>query len=152
MRARSTVTLVLAAGISALLCGCGERPRGANHSPDAHPVVEGDVAAPGSVDVAAGRPQGLPEDIPIPDGLRATSVNELQPGSVVAVLTGELDPDDVARNFADSMRDQGWAIDESRAHGNDLGLFAHKNERIASVVVTRLDGKLHVELGVWSPE
>jgi len=152
MRARSTVTLVLAAGFAALLCGCGERPHGANHSPDAHPAVEGGVAVPGQVDVAAGRPQGLPDDIPIPDGLHATSVNELQPGSMVAVLTGERDPDEVARSFADSMREQGWAIDESRAHGNDLGLFAHKNERIASVVVTRLDGKLHVELGVWAPE
>jgi hypothetical protein len=95
--------------------------------------------------------RGLPDDIPIPEGLHSTSVQSEEPGSVVALFTGDLEPDDVARQFAEGLRRSGWSIDESRK-GDDLGLFAHKQERIASVVVTRLSGRLHVELGVWAPK
>ena len=35
--------------------------------------------------------------------------------------------------------------------GIELGLLARKDQRVASVVVTRLSGKLHVELGLWAP-
>lgn len=94
---------------------------------------------------------GLPDDIPIPDGLRTTSVSSDEPGSLVVLFTGDLEPDEVARVFAEGLRSHGWSIDESAKKGDDLGLFARKEQRIASVVVTRLSGKLHVELGVWSP-
>ena len=95
-------------------------------------------------------PEGLPEDLPIPDGLKAVLVSSDEPGSTTALFTGDLDPDDVARSFEDGLRKSGWTIDESKG-GAELGLLARKKERVASVVVTRLSGKLHVELGVWQP-
>ena len=94
--------------------------------------------------------EGLPEDLPIPDGLKAVLVSSDEPGSTTALFTGDLDPDDVARSFEDGLRRSGWTIDESKG-GAELGLLARKQQRVASVVVTRLSGKLHVELGVWQP-
>jgi hypothetical protein len=105
--------------------------------------------------VAVGDPpqrEGVPEDIPIPTGLRALSVTALEPGSLVALYTGELDPEEVAKGFADGLKRTGWSIDQSRTTGSDLGLLARKDQRMTSVVVTRLSGRLHVELGVWSPK
>ena len=95
-------------------------------------------------------PSGLPEDLPIPDGLKTVSVTSEEPGSTIALFTGDLEPDDVARSFAEGLRKTGWSIDESR-RGAELGMLARKKQRVASVVVTRLSGKLHVELGVWAP-
>ena len=95
-------------------------------------------------------PTGLPEDLPIPDGLKTVSVTSEEPGSTIALFTGDLEPDDVARSFAEGLRKTGWSIDESR-RGAELGMLARKKQRVASVVVTRLSGKLHVELGVWAP-
>jgi len=154
MRRRLLVMLALAALASASACGCGERAASASHDSDSGrprgPAADGSSGADGS-EASKTSSQGLPEDIPIPEGLRATSVSSDRPGSLVALFTGDLEPADVARGFADGLRREGWTIDDSRAKGADLGLFARKNERIASVVVTRLSGRLHVELGVWSP-
>jgi hypothetical protein len=153
MRRRLLVTLALAALVSGTACGCGERAATAKRAGDS-----GETAPPsadGVGDAAAELPnggvRGVPDDIPIPEGLRATAISSDEPGSVVALFTGDLEPDDVARVFAEGLRSHGWSIDESGKKGDDLGLFARKQERIASVVVTRLSGKLHVELGVWSP-
>jgi hypothetical protein len=104
----------------------------------------------GAPDVPALTSEGLPEDLPIPDGLKAILVTSDEPGSTTALFTGDLDPDDVARSFAEGLRKTGWSIDESRG-GSEFGLLARKNQRVASVVVTRLSGKLHVELGLWAP-
>ncbi|MFI5315210.1 MAG: hypothetical protein ACHQ6T_05895 [Myxococcota bacterium] len=154
MRRRLLVTLALAALVSASACGCGERTASANRAGDSAPAdasplpasaTDGDGALPPA---ALG---SLPADIPIPDGLHPTSVESAEPGSLVAIFTGELEPDDAARLFAEGLRGQGWSIDDSRTRGDDLGLFASKKQRIASVVITRLSGKLHVELGVWTP-
>ena len=133
-------------------CGCGERaPESATDSREAVPqtATNGDgtpLESPGA-DL-----RGFPADIPIPDGLRTTAVNSLEPGSLTALFTGDMEPEDVAKVFEDGLRKQGWSIDESRRRGDDLGLFARKEQRIASVIVTRISGKLHVELGVWSPK
>ena len=105
----------------------------------------------GPVPGSEGVPDDIPVDIHIPAGLHSTSISSTEPGSLVALFTGDLDPEDVAHQFADSLRGAGWLIDQSRTTGTDLGLLAHKDQRMASVVVTRLGGKLHVELGVWSP-
>jgi hypothetical protein len=152
MRRRLLVTLALAALVSTSACGCGQRTASATRagdSPAAEPASANGVADdPQAPPLALG---GLPEDIPIPDGLHATSVESGEPGSLVAVFTGDLDPDDATRLFADGLRGQGWSIDDSRTRGAELGLIASKKQRIASVVITRLSGKLHVELGVWAP-
>lgn len=148
------VSLALAALVSGSACGCGDRaarPESPGDSSAAEPVSPNGVRDPVSLDFAGPDLRRLPADIPIPDGLRATSVSSTEPGSLVALFTGDAEPDEVARGFADGLRKEGWSIDESHKRGDDLGLFARKQQRIASVVVTRLSGKLHVELGVWSP-
>ena len=132
-------------------CGRGERAAEAPLAalpavPAADPGSDGG-ATPGPADPA----ERLPDDIPVPNGLRSMSVTSIEPGSLVVLLTGELEPEDVARGFADGLRRSGWSIDESRSTGSELGLLARKDQRMASVVVTRLAGRLHVELGVWSP-
>lgn len=145
---RLFVSLALAALASGSACGCGDRSQATRatdslaHAPESE-AANGEASQPAN---------GLPEDIPIPDGLRPTSVTSEEPGSLVALFTGDLEPDDVARIFAKGLRDQGWATNESGRRGGELGVFAKKKERIASVVVTRLSGKLHVELGVWAPK
>ena len=148
---RFLVSLALTALVFGSACGCGDRSQTAKPSGDSvAPAAESAEAA-----AAAETSQiqaGLPDDIPIPDGLRTTSVSSEEPGSLVALFTGDLEPDQVARGFADGLKKQGWAIDQSGRPGGELGVFARKQQRIASVVVTRLAGKLHVELGVWSPK
>jgi hypothetical protein len=146
------VSLALAALVTGSACGCGERAPVGPKSDSTGGAASPNGDAPAS-DAPSAQLAGFPADIPIPEGLRATSVTSAEPGSLVALFTGDLEPDAVARGFEDGLRKQGWSIDESR-HGEadgDLGLFARKQQRIASVVVTRLSGKLHVELGVWEP-
>jgi hypothetical protein len=143
------VALALVALGPALACGRSE----GNAPPSQAGSDSGEQAgAPGdgSPDGPALTPEGLPEDLPIPDGLKAVLVSSDEPGSTTALFTGDLDPDDVARSFADGLRKTGWSIDETRG-GSEQGLLARKKDRVASVVVTRLSGKLHVELGVWAP-
>ena len=81
-------------------------------------------------------------------GLVAESVQSEHAGSYVALFTGELDPDAVHRFFAKTLEEHGWVIDKSRVDGAEYGLLAQKDQRIATVIATRLDGRLHVELGV----
>ncbi|HTO08038.1 MAG TPA: hypothetical protein VMR86_13400 [Myxococcota bacterium] len=151
MRPRLLVTLALAAWVTAVVCGCGERqPAGS------HPSESADVTGPGGAAAAEiadtkSPADDLPDDIPIPDGLHSVSVSSEEPGSLVALFTGEVDPDVVVRDFSEGLRTRGWAIDDSHSRGDERGVFAHKEQRIASVIVTRLSGKLHVELGVWAP-
>jgi hypothetical protein len=150
MRPRVLVMLTLAAWVSGFVCGCGERPHAASHAGESSQAnASGGAAAAevGPLDPA----EDLPDDIPIPNGLHSVSVTSEEPGSLVALFTGELDPDSVVSQFSDGLRTSGWAIDDSRSRGDERGVFAHKEQRIASVVVTRLSGKLHVELGVWAP-
>ncbi|HTO53215.1 MAG TPA: hypothetical protein VMR50_07495 [Myxococcota bacterium] len=150
MPPRIIVTLALAAWVTGGVCGCGPR---ASHDPSQRAETQAVGAALGGA-VAAEVPteaESLPADVPIPPGLHTVTVTSEAPGSVVAILTGELEPEEVARVFAEGLRSQGWTIDESHPKGTDLGLFARKDQRIASVVVTRLAGKLHVELGLWTP-
>jgi hypothetical protein len=129
----------------------------AEHAPEAPLAALPADPAPGSDrdTTAAADPapsERMPEDIPIPTGLRSLSVTSLEPGSLVALYTGELDPEEVAKIFADGLKRTGWSIDQLRSAGSELGLLARKDQRMASVVVTRLSGRLHVELGVWSPK
>lgn len=152
MRQRLLFALALAALGCGVACSCGERGVPANRAGDSG--TEAAARGAGSAAAAelpANAVRGLPDDIPIPEGLRTTSVSSEEAGSLVALFTGELEPEEVARVFAEGLRQRGWQIDESHRTGDDLGLFARKEQRIASVVVTRLSGKLHVELGVWSP-
>jgi len=150
MRPRALATLALAAWVTGSVCGCSERNPAASHAAAAaEPAPIGGAAA---AEVPPERPSDLPDDIPIPDGLHSVTVSSEQPGSLVALFTGDLDPDAVVRDFAEGLKTQGWAIDESHARGEEYGVFAHKQQRIASIVVTRLSGKLHVELGVWAPQ
>lgn len=149
MRPRLLVVLALAAWVTAVVCGCGERPAGSHPSESQEANSAGGAAA---AEVGpTGRSDDLPDDIPIPDGLLSVSVTSEEPGSLVALFTGEADPDAVTRQFTEGLRMSGWAIDESHSRGDERGVFAHKEQRIASVVVTRLSGRLHVELGVWAP-
>ncbi len=147
---RLLLSLALTALVFGSACGCSDRSQNAKRSGDSvAPAAESaDAAAAAETSQVV---SGLPDDIPIPDGLRTTSVTSDEPGSLVALFTGDLEPDQVARVFADGLKKQGWAIDQSGRPGGELGVFARKQQRIASVVVTRLSGKLHVELGVWSP-
>jgi hypothetical protein len=140
---------------AALMFGsaCGHGDSAASPPPPPAPAAASTAA---NLDEAAAsvRPSpadGVPDDIPIPTGLRSTSVTSPSPGALVVLLTGDLDPEAVATDFAEGLKRSGWSIDQSRTTGSDLGLLAHKEQRMASVVVTRLSGRLHVELGVWAP-
>jgi len=139
--------LAFMALVYAVACGRSERAVDAPMAalPAAIPAV------PPPVGEGADGAEPLPADIPIPDGLRSVSVTATQPGALVALFTGDLDPEEVARGFAEGLKGAGWSVDQSRSTGSDLGLLARKDQRTASVVVTRLSGRLHVELGVWSP-
>ena len=146
MRAGLLVALALVALGIASACGRTEGTAAASQ-----PSIEGaDPLAEAAGELPPLAPTGLPEDLPIPDGLKTVSVTSEEPGSTIALFTGDLEPDDVARSFAEGLRKTGWSIDESR-RGTELGMLARKKQRVASVVVTRLSGKLHVELGVWAP-
>jgi hypothetical protein len=94
-------------------------------------------------------PASFPHDIPIPAGLVAQSVQSEHAGSYVALFTGEREPDVVYRDFEERLTAEGWTIDKARAGGPEYGLFAQKQDRLATVIATRIDGKLHVELGVY---
>ena len=94
-------------------------------------------------------PASFPRDIPLPEGLVPQSVQSEHAGSYVALFTGELEPEVVYEFFAKRLAAEGWTIDKSRGAGPEYGLFAQKDQRIATVIATRLDGKLHVELGVY---
>lgn len=149
MRPRLLIVLALAAWVTGVVCGCGDRLAGSH--PSEPPEAD---SAGGAAAAEVGPPSksdDLPDDIPIPEGLLSVSVTSEEPGSLVALFTGEADPDLVARKFTEGLRTSGWAIDESHSRGDERGVFAHKEQRIASVVVTRLSGRLHVELGVWAP-
>jgi hypothetical protein len=153
MRPRLLVTLALAAWVSGFVCGCGERPPAPSHTSDSSEGAAAGGAAAAELPPPVAT-EDLPDDIPIPDGLHSVSISvaSQEPGSLVALFTGELEPDAVAQGFTEGLRTHGWVIDESHSRGEERGVFAHKEERIASVVVTKLSGKLHVELGVWSPK
>jgi hypothetical protein len=146
-RGRLVALALLALGIGS---ACGQRDGTASASQSAASADGSTEPLSAAADLPALTPEGLPEDLPIPDGLKTVLVTSDEPGSTTALFTGDLDPDDVAHSFAEGLRKTGWSIDESRG-GSELGLLARKNQRVASVVVTRLSGKLHVELGVWAP-
>jgi hypothetical protein len=147
-RGRLVALALVALGLAS---ACGQKDGTASASQPTGSAAEAGTELPAPVpDLPALTPEGLPEDLPIPDGLKTILVTSDEPGSTTALFTGDLDPDDVARSFAEGLRKTGWSIDESRG-GSELGLLARKNQRVASVVVTRLSGKLHVEVGVWAP-
>ena len=114
-------------------------------------LAAADGAPPDGVNGAAVNrlPAAFPRDIPIPTGLVAQSVQSEHAGSYMALFTGDLDPDSVHRTFEQQLVAQGWTIDKTRGDGPEYGLFAEKGDRIATVIATRIDGKLHVELGVY---
>jgi hypothetical protein len=158
MHARLSRLLALAALISLAACG---------RSDDAQAVAE---SAPGTERVAASAappvspspngvanaepdrpgalPASFPRDIPIPEGLEAQSVQSEHAGSYVALFSGDIAPEDVYRFFSERLVAEGWTIDKAHGSGPEYGLFASKDDRITSVICTRIDGKLHVELGV----
>lgn len=148
MRRGLLVPLALVALGAVSACGRSDgTPASAAPGAGAEPPA---AAAPPDSDGPSLTPEGLPDDVPIPDGLRAVLVTSDEPGATTALFTGDLDPDEVARSFEDGLRKSGWTIDETKG-GAEHGLLARKRQRIASVVVTRLSGKLHVELGLWAP-
>jgi hypothetical protein len=153
MHARLVRILALAALVPLLGCGSDERARSGS------PAGAGDVAAeptpkpngvggPGS-EHHASLPAAFPRDIPIPDGLVAKSVDSEHAGSYVAIFTGDLDPEAVYEFFSARLVAEGWTIDKALGAGPELGIFASKGPRIATVICTRIDGRLHVELGVF---
>jgi hypothetical protein len=144
------VALALVALGLASACGRSDGTTGASQPSPGSADEVADPLAEAAAELPRLAPSGLPEDLPIPDGLKTVSITSEEPGSTTALFTGDLEPDDVAKSFADGLRKTGWTIDESRT-GAELGLLARKKERVTSVVVTRLSGKLHVELGVWAP-
>jgi hypothetical protein len=154
MHARLITLLALAALLSSTACGQSERKQ-----VDAEPLAsEVAPAAPRPPSSEANPepeperhdalPASFPHDIPIPAGLIAKFVQSEQAGSYVAVFTGDLEPETVYRFFIDRLVAEGWTIDKARGVGPELGLFASKGDRITSVISTRIDGQLHVELGV----
>ena len=151
MRRRLWFSLALGALVYGVACGRAE-PTAVAPPRAAVPESPVQPASPAAAPAAAGDANGLPSDVPIPPGLESLSVSSSEPGSIVALFTGDQEPEEVARVFADGLRSSGWSIDETRTSGSDLGLFARKDQRLASVVVTRLSGKLHVELGLWQPK
>jgi hypothetical protein len=148
MHRRFSLAVALCALGSAFACGGDRRAAGVSAADTQAAYPSGlENAADGSVPAVV-----LPPDIAIPEGLRATSVSTQQPGAVIALFTGDLAPDEVAVGFESSLRAQGWTIDSAREGGSEVGLLARKQGRIATVVATRLSGKLHVELGVFAPQ
>jgi len=153
MHARLVIMLALAAALSTTACGSDER--GA-----AEPVPRAsELAAAGSSTAANGvetpaperhdaLPASFPRDIKIPTGLIALSVNSENAGSYVALFTGDLDPEVVYAFFSEHLASEGWRIDKALGAGQELGIFASKGPRIATVIATRIHGRLHVELGV----
>ena len=156
MHARLITVFALAALLSSTACGQSERKQ-----VDTEPLEsEAVAAAPSSPNEDAepepepeperhdALPASFPHDIPIPAGLVAKAVQSEQAGSYVAVFTGDLEPEAVYRFFTERLVAEGWTIDKANGVGPELGLLASKGDRITTVISTRIDGQLHVELGV----
>lgn len=155
MHARLIRPLALAALVAWTACG---RSENAPVEPDGNAVAAEAPPAPAAsqngVAVAAPARQGalpasFPRDIPIPEGLTAKSVQSEHAGSYIALFTGDLEPEAVYRFFSEHLAAEGWSIDKAHGAGPEYGIFARKEERIATVISTRIDGRLHVELGVY---
>jgi hypothetical protein len=152
MHARLVAILALATLISSTACGQSEReqvdaePLASEVSAGLPPPPNGVAAPPAERHDAL--PASFPHDIPIPGGLIAKTVESEHAGSYLAIFTGDLEPDAVYEFFSEHLVAKGWTIDKARGAGSELGLFARKGDRIATVISTRIDGKLHVELGV----
>jgi hypothetical protein len=142
MPARLVRAVSLALWVAASACERSEPPQVAT------PTIVSPAAA-AVEDRTSLLPATFPRDIPIPEGLVAKSVQSEHAGSYVALFSGELEPDAVHRFFSERLADEGWTIDKSKGVGPEFGIFAEKDERIATVIATRIDGKLHVELGVF---
>jgi hypothetical protein len=152
MHARLVTILALAALISSTACGRSERGEIDTALPAPEVSAEGSPPANGEAGPSAERhdalPASFPHDIEIPVGLIAKSVESEHAGSYVAIFTGDLEPEAVYRFFSEHLVAKGWIIDKAQGAGTELGLLARKGDRIASVISTRIDGNLHVELGV----
>jgi hypothetical protein len=155
MHARLVTILALAALISSTACGQSERaPSDASPAPPGAKDVAAEASPPqnGVEQPAAERhdalPASFPHDIEIPQGLVAKSVESEHAGSYVAIFTGDMDPDTVYKFFSEHLAADGWMIDKALGVGPELGIFASKGDRLATVICTRIDGRLHVELGV----
>ncbi|MEX2207667.1 MAG: hypothetical protein WEF50_15685 [Myxococcota bacterium] len=152
MHARLVTVLALAALISSTACGQSE------HDTTDAQIPASDVAAepepphngvePPSAERHDALPASFPQDIKLPAGLIAKSVVSENAGSYVAIFTGDLDPEVVYGFFSEHLLAEGWKIDKALGVGPELGIFASKGGRIATVICTRIDGRLHVELGV----
>jgi hypothetical protein len=151
MHARLVTILALAALISSTACGQSERGEAVAERA-AHDVAAEAAPPPNGVGGPAAQrsdalPASFPHDIKIPAGLVARTVESQHAGSYVAIFTGDLDPEAVYAFFTEHLVAEGWTIDKAQGSGSELGIFASKGERIATVICTRIDGRLHVELG-----
>jgi hypothetical protein len=152
MHARLVTVLALAALISSTACGQSEREPtdvqvpGSDVAAEAGPPHNG-VEVPNAERHDA-LPASFPQDIKLPAGLIAKSVESENAGSYVAIFTGDLEPEVVYEFFNEHLLAEGWQIDKALGVGPELGIFASKGSRIATVICTRIDGRLHVELGV----
>ena len=152
MHARLVIMLALATLLWTPACGSDERvvadPANGGLDVAAEPSPpENGVETPAAERHDA-LPTSFPRDIKIPAGLIAISVNSENAGSYVALFTGSLDPEVVYAFFSEHLTAEGWRIDKALGAGKELGIFASKGSRIATVIATRIDGRLHVELGV----
>ena len=152
MHARLVTILALAALISSTACGRSERAQADIELPVRDVAAEVSPPQNGDDGPVAERhdalPASFPHDIKIPAGLIAKSVESENAGSYVALFTGDLDPEAVYKFFSAHLLAEGWRIDKANGVGPELGIFASKGDRIATVICTRIDGRLHVELGV----
>jgi hypothetical protein len=157
MHARLIRVLALAALVSWTACGRSENApavAGASAAPADTASPTGASASLKGVDGAAsgrhgGLPASFPRDILIPDGLVAKTVQSEHAGSYIALFTGDLEPEAVYQYFSEHLAAEGWSIDKAHGAGPEYGIFARKDERITTVISTRIDGQLHVELGVY---
>lgn len=156
MHARLIRPLALAALIALAACGRSDEAKtAAQAAPAGDPATasSGSSASPNGVaagepDLSGVLPASFPRDIPIPEGLQAKSVQSEHAGSYIALFGGDLSPEDVYRFFSERLVAEGWTIDKANGSGPEYGLFASKDDRITTVICTRVDGRLHVELGV----
>ncbi len=152
MHARLVTKLALAVLISSTACGQNEREPNDAERPVRDVAAEASPPPNGVERPSAERndalPASFPQDIKIPAGLVAKTVDSENAGSYVAIFTGDLDPEVVYEFFSEHLLAEGWQIDKAQGAGPELGIFARKGSRIATVIATRIDGRLHVELGV----
>jgi len=152
MHPRLIRALALAALFSWTACGRSEHAPvdvASQVSPvaaDASPPPNG--VAPAVAEPERALPASFPRDIQIPEGLSAKSLQSDHAGSYIALFTGDLEPEAVYRYFSEHLVAEGWTIDMAHGAGPEFRLLASKDDRIASVISTRIDGRLHVELGV----